>query len=146
MNLNRRSFLSGISVGGLLSLGRNRTAHAGTDRAASAAPSGPGKLKKVADVDVYRNPKYYCGPGPSPLVLPDGKILMAFRRSLEPGHFNPEVEMCLLMSVDDGRTWPREPEVFDFGPITNANLTLLRDGTILYATHADVLLTRRIFD
>lgn len=45
----------------------------------SPPPPGPGRLKKARDdVEVYRDPKYYCGPGPSPLVLPGGTAIVAY--------------------------------------------------------------------
>ena len=111
------------------------------------APANPGRLKKAReDVDVYRDSQYYCGPGPSPLVLPDGRVLMGFRRSPDSGHFNPEVEMCLLTSEDEGRTWSGGPRVFDSGVIANANLTLLPDGTILSASHASRLITKGLYE
>ena len=113
----------------------------------SAAPPDPGRLQKSRDdVDVYRDPKYYCGPGPSPLVLPGGKLLMGFRRSPDSGHSNPEVEMCLLTSEDEGRTWSGTPRVFDAGNIRNSNLTLLPEDNILHASHASRLITKGLYE
>lgn len=145
----RRKFLRRAAMlGGSLSVTTGLIPLQGAPAAkGSAAPPDPGRLKKARDdVEVYRDPKYYCGPGPSPLVLPGGKVLMGFRRSPDSGHFNPEVEMCLLTSGDEGRTWNGEPRVFDFGSITNSNLTLLPDGTILNASHAFRLITKRLYE
>src|SRR5947207_16022334 len=114
--MNRRLFVSGVTA----ALAGVNTAEAfQAKKKGSRSVSTAGRLKKVADIDVYRDARYYCGPGPSPIVFPDGRILLAFRRTLEAGHFHPEVEMCLLTSNDGGRTWPGTPEVFDFGAITN---------------------------
>jgi hypothetical protein len=52
----------------------------------------------------------------------------------------------MMVSEDSGRTWGPDLAVFDTGPITNANLTLLKDGTVLYATHADILIDRRAYE
>lgn len=147
MSISRRAFLSGVGVTAGLAVGMEAgpvTALAGSGK--MRGPDTVGRLAKVRDVDVYRDPNYYCEPGPSPLSLGNGKVLVAFRRSREVGHFHPEVEMCLLSSEDGGKTWGTTPEVFDFGALTNPNLTLLRDGTILYATHGDWLIDKRTFE
>jgi hypothetical protein len=150
MPMSRRGFLAAAGVGaGLASVAAKSTAALDVSIAGAvkrAGPNTPGKLTKLSDTDVYRDPNYYCEPGPSPLSLGNGKVLMAFRRSREVGHFHPEVELCMLTSEDAGKTWGKDPQVFDFGVITNPNLTLLRDGTVLYATHADWLIDKRTFD
>ena len=79
---------------------------------------------KIGDLDIYRKESWYCGPGPSPIVFPDGEIIVGFRRTRSMGHGHPAVEACLVRSKDAGETWS-SPEVFDYGPIRNINLTLL---------------------
>ena len=106
-------------------------------------PSTPGTLTKIRDADIYRNPAYYCGPGPSPLVLRDGKVLLAFRRSVGRGHVHPEVEQCLISSEDGGATWDPEPRVFEVGVTTNPNLTWLPDNTLLFMTHPCTVIPER---
>ena len=148
MQINRRNFMAGVSasLAGVAGVNRGLYAQTGLGRSTAAGPATPGKLKKLRDVDVYRDPEYYCEPGPSPLSLGDGKVLMAFRRSREVGHSHPEVEICLLTSEDGGKTWGPDPLVFDFGLITNPNLALLKDGTIIYATHGGVHIDQRTFE
>ena len=115
--------------------------------AAAAAAATSGKLAKVRDLEIYRHPDYYCGPGPSPVVLPDRSILVGFRRSpaSTPAHFFPEVEGCLTESRDGGKSWS-EPRVIDFGGVHNVNLTLLADGTLLYATSLGQPITRGAYE
>ena len=42
-------------------------------------------LRKVRDMDIYSDEAWYCGPGPSAVVYPDGEIVVAFRRSRTAG-------------------------------------------------------------
>lgn len=146
--ISRREFVIGIGsgFGSMAASGGELAAGAGPRRLVPSTPATAGKLRKIRDIVVYRDPEYFCEPGPSPLSLGDGTVLMAFRRSREVGHSHPEVEMCLLRSHDGGETWGHEPQVFDSGLVTNANLTLLRDGTVLYATHCARQIDRRTFE
>ena len=102
-------------------------------------------LKKVRDIDIYRDETWYCGPGPSVVVYPDDEIVVAFRRSRTGGHGHPAVEACITRSTDGGDTWS-EPEVFDSGPIRNQNLTLLSDGTLVVAMPSSDLVTREVYE
>jgi hypothetical protein len=113
----------------------------------SVRAADSGKLVKVRDLDIFRHPDYYCGPGPSPVVLPDRSILVGFRRSpaSTPAHFFPEVEGCLTLSRDGGKTWS-EPRVIDFGGVHNVNLTLLADGSLIYATSLVQPITRGAYE
>ena len=43
-------------------------------------------LRKIRDIDIYRDETWYCGPGPSVVVYPDDEIVVAFRRSRAGGH------------------------------------------------------------
>ncbi len=140
---SRRSLLAG-SVGIALSpLGS--AARAAAPRSAPRA-KGAGSLEKVRDFEVYRSAGHYCGPGPGIVKLPNGELLVAFRRSPfdQYAHGHPDVEACLVRSQDGGATWS-EPQVFDFGPITNQNLTLLADGTVLCASHGMQLVTESTY-
>jgi hypothetical protein len=119
-------------------------------RLAAAAPPGPagsGKLRKVRDLEIFRRAEYYCGPGPSPVVMPGGALLVGFRRSpaSTPAHFFPEVEGCLTLSRDGGRSWS-DPRVIDFGGVHNVNLTRLADGTLIYATSLVQMITRGAYE
>ena len=102
-------------------------------------------LRKVRDIDIYRDETWYCGPGPSVVVYPDDEIVVAFRRSRTAGHGHPAVEACIVRSTDGGDTWS-EPEVFDSGPIRNQNLTLLSDGTLVVAMPSGDLITREVYE
>ena len=102
-------------------------------------------LRKVRDIDIYRDETWYCGPGPSVVVYPDDEIVVAFRRSRTGGHGHPAVEACITRSTDGGDTWS-EPEVFDSGPIRNQNLTLLSDGTLIVAMPSSDLVTRDVYE
>ncbi|MBI3943783.1 MAG: exo-alpha-sialidase [Chloroflexi bacterium] len=96
-------------------------------------------LEKIRDLVIYKNDHYYCGPGPSAVQFADGSILVAFRRAYNWGaqgywaHGWPSTEACLTTSHDGGQTWS-EPRVFFAGNITNQNLTLLPDGTLVCIT------------
>ena len=102
-------------------------------------------LRKVRDIDIYRDETWYCGPGPSVVVYPDDEIVVAFRRSRTAGHGHPAVEACIVRSTDGGDTWS-EPEVFDSGPIRNQNLTLLGDGTLVVAMPSSDIVTREVYE
>ena len=104
-----------------------------------------GSLRKVRDVEIYRDETWYCGPGPSVVVYPDDEIVVTFRRSRTAGHGHPAVEACVTRSSDGGDTWS-EPEVFDSGPIRNMNLTLLGDGSLVVATPSSDLITRETYE
>jgi hypothetical protein len=114
--------------------------------AAPGAKAGVGKLAKIDDVVVYRSSEHYCGPGPGVVRFPDGELVLALRRSPfdEFTHGHPDVEACLVRSRDEGRTWSA-PQVFDSGPITNQNLTLAHDGTLIAASHGMELVTERTY-
>ncbi|MGH8016936.1 MAG: sialidase family protein [Opitutaceae bacterium] len=97
--------------------------------------STSGKLRKVRDIDILRDERYYFGPGPSPVVFPDGEILLAFRRgpARHQSHGYPEMEAGVISSRDGGESWS-DAWIIDFGGIANVNLTLLSDGTVLHVT------------
>jgi len=88
---------------------------------------------------VYKESRYYCGPGPSVVVGEEGALTVAFRRVpswLEYGHsshWHPATELCLTDSEDGGRTWS-SPRVF-LGGYQCPNLTRLRDGALVHSTH-----------
>ena len=102
-------------------------------------------LRKVRDIDIYRDETWYCGPGPSVVVYPDDEIVVAFRRSRTGGHGHPAVEACIVRSTDGGDTWS-EPVVFDSGPIRNQNLTLLNDGALIVAMPSSDIITREVYE
>jgi hypothetical protein len=104
-------------------------------------------LRVVEQHVVYRDDRYYCGPGPS--VVPSGTgLLAAFRRVPSwlayghSGHWHPATELCLTRSRDGGRTWS-PPRVF-LGGFQCPNLTRLSDGTLIHLTHRTELVPSEI--
>ena len=97
-------------------------------------------LCKIADVVVYRDDGYYCGPGPSVVVFPDGEVTAFFRRHrswpVTPLllHAHPMTEQCRVGSYDGGATWETTPRVFAAGGNCPC-VTLLADGALLLARH-----------
>lgn len=110
-------------------------------------PSSPGKLRKVRDLDLLLDDHSYLGPGPSPVIFPDGEILLALRRApaKNQSHGFLESENCVMSSKDNGSTWG-EVRVNDFSGVHNVNLTLLKDGTLLQVTPVATALTPGAYD
>ena len=78
---------------------------------------------------VYKNPAYYCGPGPSVVCDPDtGQLSVVFRRVKSwlkdglAGHWHPGTE-----------TW--SPPRILFGGWQCPCLTRLSDGTLIHSSH-----------
>ena len=99
-------------------------------------------LKKIEDVVLYRDDRYYCGPGPAVVCFPDGELRVVFRRHRcwAPEvmmHVHPTTEQCIIRSADGGRTWS-PPRVF-MGGGQCAVAGLKRDGTMLFVTHRQEL-------
>lgn len=97
---------------------------------------------------VYRDPRFYCGPGPSVVVGPQGHLLVGFRRvhswldDGHVGHWHPGTESCLTHSEDGGQTWS-PPRIFLAGCQCPC-LTRLTDGTLIHSTHRMELVTQEI--
>jgi len=97
---------------------------------------------------VYRDPRFYCGPGPSVVAGTDGHLLVAFRRVRSwldeghMGHWHPGTESCLTQSMDGGKTWSA-PRIFLAGCQCPC-LTRLKDGTLIHSTHRMELVSREI--
>ena len=109
------------------------------------------RLVKVRDLLVYRDERHYCGPGPSAVLLADGTLVVAFRRAYNWAsegvwaHGWPSTEACLTTATDGGETWS-EPRIFTGGNITNQNLTLLPDGTLICITQRGQLLPIKVYE
>ena len=107
-------------------------------------------LRIVEHHVVYKNPRYYCGPGPAVVIDASGNLTVAFRRVpswLEfgfSGHWHPATELCLTRSSDGGRSWS-PPQVF-LGGYQCPCLTRLRDGTLVHSTHRKELVPEAIAD
>ena len=107
-------------------------------------------LRKVGDIVVFRDDAWYCGPGPSVIVFPDGEIAVFFRRHRwrtgQPiiMHFHPTTEQCVVRSFDGGKSWSA-PRVFLAGGQCPC-ATLLEDGTLLWTTHEWDILPPELFE
>ena len=105
----------------------------------------------MRDLVIYQDERYYCGPGPSAVQLADGTIMVAFRRAynwIPEGvytHGWPSTEACLITSLDGGQTWSN-PRIFTGGNITNQNLTLLPDGTLICITQRGETLPLHVYE
>ena len=109
------------------------------------------KIRKLKDIVIYRDERYYCGPGPAAVAYPDGEIAVVFRRhrswTREPlyMHVHPTTEQCLVRSHDRGETWDALPRVF-MGGGQCAVAGLLNDGTTLFVTHRQEMVPERLMD
>jgi hypothetical protein len=110
------------------------------------------QIEKISDIVIYRDERYYCGPGPSAVRLPDGRIMAAFRRAYNLGirrHLRPRFSLHRSVSDDfrRQRAGPGAPPgYFTAGNITNQNLTLLPDGTLLCLSHRGELVPLKVYE
>ncbi len=104
-------------------------------------------MRVVQYQTIYKDPAFYCGPGPS-IVCDGGELTVVFRRVrswLEEGlfgHWHPSTETCLTHSKDGGASWS-QPRVIFAGHQCPC-LTRLRDGTLVYHTHKSELVSAEI--
>jgi len=106
-------------------------------------------VKKIKDVIVYRDPEYYAA-FPSIVCRPDGELLVAFRRAPERRtmggrctHKDPNSQLVLVRSTDDGETWSESPELIYAHPLGGSQdpcMVQLADGTILCASYLWILM------
>ncbi len=107
-------------------------------------------LRVLGHRTVYRDDRYYCGPGPTVVRDGDEGLLVGFRRVPSwldyghSGHWHPATESCLTRSMDGGRTWSL-PRVF-LGGNQCPNLTRLSDGALIHSTHRMELVPAEIAD
>lgn len=114
---------------------------------AFSAPSAAGatSLKKITDLVIYRDARFHSG-FPSVVRKPDGELLVAFRRAPDRrllgdasySHVDPNSNLMLVRSTDDGRTWTREPQLLyahPFGGSQDPGLVQLRDGSLLCSSY-----------
>lgn len=116
----------------------------------ASAAQDTGALRKLEDLVVYRDDAFYSA-FPSVVRRPDGELLVAFRRAPERrrlgeravSHTDPNSQLVLVRSRDEGRTWSREPELIyahPFGGLQDPCMVQLRDGTVLCTTYGWALL------
>jgi hypothetical protein len=114
-------------------------------QSAMAADKASPVLRKVEDIVIYQNEKFYSA-FPSIVRRPDGELLVAFRRAPnrrlvgEKGytHTDSNSQLVLVRSRDNGKTWSSEPELLyahPFGGSQDPCMVQLRDGTILCTSY-----------
>ena len=110
-----------------------------------AAESSPRQLRKVEDIIIYQDDRFYSA-FPSIVRRPNGELITAFRRApnrrllgeKSVSHTDPNSYLVLVRSRDDGKSWSREPEhifAHPFGGSQDPCLVQLRDGTILCTSY-----------
>lgn len=117
-------------------------------------------VNKLSDFVLYSDPQYYSA-FPSIVRQPDGELLVAFRRAPERRpyggrctHADPNSQLVLVRSKDDGRSWSDRPSVIHAHPMGGSQdpcLVQWPDGEILCASYLWIILsaespTRRIND
>jgi sialidase-1 len=118
--------------------------------AADAPASEVQGVRKVRDIVIYENSRFYSA-FPSIVRRPDGELITAFRRAPErrafgePGskHVDPNSYLVQVRSKDNGETWTDEPELIWAHPQGGSQdpcMLQLRDGTILCSSYAWALL------
>jgi len=118
-----------------------------TRRAFLASPAALAvtEVRKAGDFVLYSDDRYYSA-FPSAVLLPPGEILVAFRRAPERrklgaagvSHTDANSQLVLLRSRDNGRSWPREPELLYAHPLGGSQdpcLIALADGTVVCASY-----------
>ena len=107
-------------------------------------------IRKVADVVIYQDDRFYNA-FPSVVRRPDGELMVAFRRAPnrrrlgERGnlHTDPNSQLVLVRSRDEGKTWSPSPELVfahPFGGSQDPCMVQLRDGTLVCASYGWALL------
>lgn len=118
---------------------------------ARAEPKPAPALRKVRDVIVYQDDKFYSA-FPSIVRRRDGELIVAFRRAPERrtlgekhvSHADPNSYLVLVRSRDDGQTWSSSPELIyahPFGGSQDPCLVQLRDGTLICTSYGWSLVT-----
>lgn len=127
-------------------LNRNQFLKAMLAPAAPALWSAPAVPRKIKDVVVYSDEKFYSA-FPSIVRRPSGELLVAFRRAPDrraygtPGvsHTDPNSYLVLVRSSDGGETWTKEPSLIwahPYGGSQDPCMVQLRDGSLLCASYA----------
>jgi sialidase-1 len=101
-------------------------------------------MKLLDQFTIYSEDRYHCGM-PSAVVLPEGIILLAFRRApdrrldgaAQVTHIDMESEIVLSRSSDSGATWSEPLVIFRHpkGGCQDPCLHLLPDGSILCTSY-----------
>lgn len=114
---------------------------------AAATVQAPGPaIRKIRDLVVYKDERFYSA-FPSIVRRRDGELIVAFRRAPERrltgatgvSHTDPNSNLVLVRSRDDGETWTKEPELIWAHPEGGSQdpcMVQLRDGSILCSSYA----------
>jgi len=95
--------------------------------------------RKIEDITIFSDERYYCGPGPAVVAFPNGELIVFFRRhrswTSEPffTHVHPTTGMCMTRSTEGGKRWSLPRVIVAGGQCAGA--TLLKDGRMLCTTH-----------
>lgn len=107
-------------------------------------------IQKVEDIVVHQDDQFYSA-FPSVVRRPDGELLAAFRRAPnrrllgEKGnsHTDPNSQLVLVRSRDDGKTWSQTPELIfahPFGGSQDPCMVQLRDSSLVCSSYGWALL------
>ncbi len=119
-------------------------------RSAPSADNPPTPVRKVEDIVIYQDAKFYSA-FPSIVRRADGELIVAFRRAPERrllgekkySHTDPNSQLVLVRSRDGGKTWSREPGLIHANPFGGSQdpcMVQLRDGTIVCTSYGWALL------
>lgn len=114
-------------------------------QAAPIRPSTHANLRKLENIILYEDAKYYSA-FPSIVQQATGELIVAFRRAPERRAFDPSgithtdanSHLVLIRSADLGKTWSREPQLLfahPFGGSQDPCLVPLRDGSLLCSSY-----------
>jgi len=117
---------------------------------ASSAFAAEGKkapsVTKIKDIIVHRDTRFYSA-FPSVVRLKSGELLASFRRApdrriwgeKENHHSDPNSQLMLVRSSDNGETWTETPELIHahpFGGTQEPNLIVLQDDSLVCSSYA----------
>jgi sialidase-1 len=116
----------------------------------SSAASNEFKVKKLNDIVIYHDDKFYCS-FPSLVRRPNGELLVAFRRAPErralgepsTGHTDPNSYLVLVRSHDNGNSWAQTPELIYANPYGGSQdpcMVQLHDDSIICTSYGWALL------
>jgi sialidase-1 len=117
---------------------------------ASAQHAG---VKKLNDVIIYRDDTFYST-FPSVVRRPSGELLVAFRRAPEKRifgntkytHTDPNSQLVLVRSTDDGVTWTKDPQLLlahPRGGLQDPCMVQLDDNSILCTSYGWALIDQK---
>lgn len=121
--------------------------------AAAAAPAQSTPVKKIKDLVIYTDDRYYCA-FPSVVRRSTGELIVAFRRApnrrllghKSDSHTDPNSYLVLVRSRDNGETWTKDPELIFAHPMGGSQdpcMLQLKDGSILCASYLWTWLNRQ---